>query len=61
MNITKWMDKIAENANKEVAKILVANKCDLDGKRKLVKKPENHSLMPLEFLTLKLVPCQIGT
>ncbi|KAK2547929.1 Ras-related protein Rab-8A [Acropora cervicornis] len=35
MNITKWMDKIAENANKEVAKILVANKCDLDGKRKI--------------------------
>lgn len=35
MNITKWMDKIAENANKEVAKILVANKCDLDGKRRI--------------------------
>lgn len=35
MNITKWMEKIAENANKEVAKILVANKCDLDKKRKI--------------------------
>ena len=35
MNISKWMDKIAENANKEVAKILVANKCDLEGKRKI--------------------------
>lgn len=35
MNITKWMEKIAENANKEVAKMLVANKCDLDEKRKI--------------------------
>lgn len=36
-NVTKWMSKIAENANRNVDKILVANKCDLEEKRKITR------------------------
>lgn len=34
-NLTKWINNIAENASKNVVKILVANKCDLEEKRQV--------------------------
>ncbi|XP_068753397.1 ras-related protein Rab-8A-like [Montipora capricornis] len=36
-SVTKWMSKIAENANRNVDKILVASKCDLEEKRKITQ------------------------
>ena len=36
-NVTKWMSKISEHANRHVDKILVANKCDLEEKRKVAR------------------------
>ena len=36
-NVIKWMGNIAEHANKNVDKILVANKCDLEEKRKVAR------------------------
>ena len=36
-SVTKWMSKISENANKNIAKMLVANKCDLQEKRKITR------------------------
>ena len=38
MNITRWMSKISENAAKNVNKILIANKCDLEEKRKITRE-----------------------
>lgn len=36
-SVTKWMTKITEHADKNVDKILVANKCDLQDKRKVTR------------------------
>ncbi|XP_078372247.1 ras-related protein Rab-13-like [Oculina patagonica] len=38
MNITRWISKIRENADKNVNKILIANKCDLEEKRKITRE-----------------------
>lgn len=38
MNITRWNSKIRENADKNVNKILIANKCDLEEKRKVTRE-----------------------
>ena len=38
MNVTRWIGKIKENANKNVDRILIANKCDLEEKRKITKE-----------------------
>ena len=38
MNVTGWINKIRENADKNVNKILIANKCDLEEKRKITRE-----------------------
>ena len=36
-NVSIWMNKIKENTAKHVNKILIANKCDLEEKRKITR------------------------
>jgi len=38
INVSKWMSKIKENAGQNVNKILIANKCDLEEKRKITRE-----------------------
>lgn len=38
MSVTKWISNIGDNADKNVNKILVANKCDLVDKRKITRE-----------------------
>ena len=56
-NISKWMRKIEENANEDVEKILVANKCDLEEKRKVTRErgemlAQNHCIRYVETSAL---------
>lgn len=37
-NVSKWISKIKEHAENNVNKILVANKCDLEEKRKITRE-----------------------
>jgi len=56
-NISKWMRKIEEHANEDVEKILVANKCDLEEKRKVTRErgemlAQNHCIRYVETSAL---------
>ncbi|XP_028393782.1 ras-related protein Rab-10-like [Dendronephthya gigantea] len=37
-NITKWFRRIEENANEDVQKLIIGNKCDLESKREVSKE-----------------------
>lgn len=49
MNVSKWMSKIRQNAVQNVSKILIANKCDLDEKRKITKERGESLAVDLEI------------
>ena len=52
-NIAKWLRNIDEHANKDVEKMILANKCDMEDKRVIPKeKGEDVSttFMPLFLL-----------
>ena len=56
-NISKWMRKIEENANEDVEKILVANKCDLESQRQITRErgemlAKNHDIRHVETSAL---------
>lgn len=56
-NISKWMRKIEENANEDVERILVANKCDLVSQRQITKErgetlAKNHGIRHVETSAL---------
>lgn len=37
-NITKWFRRIEENANEDVQRLIIGNKCDLESKREVSKE-----------------------
>ena len=49
INVSKWMTKIKENTGKNVNKILIANKCDLEKKRKVTKERGESLAADLEI------------
>jgi len=49
MNVSKWMSNIRQNAVQNVSKILIANKCDLDEKRKITKERGESLAVELEI------------
>jgi len=49
MNVSKWMSKIKENAGGNVNKILIANKCDLEEKRKITRERGESLAIDLEI------------
>ena len=56
-NISKWMRKIEEHANEDVDTILVANKCDLESRRKVTRErgemlAQNHGIKHVETSAL---------
>ena len=56
-NISRWMRKIEEHANEDVEKILIANKCDLEEKRKVTRErgetlAQNHRIRYVETSAL---------
>ncbi|PFX23835.1 Ras-related protein Rab-10 [Stylophora pistillata] len=56
-NISKWMRKIEENANEDVERILVANKCDLESQRQVTRErgemlAKNHHIRHVETSAL---------
>ena len=49
MNVSKWMSEIKENAVQNVNKILIANKCDLEEKRKITRERGESLAVDLEI------------
>lgn len=52
-NITKWIRRIEENANEDVQRLIIGNKCDLESKREVSRESaeqfaHRHNLKVIE-------------